>query len=101
MDADVVDLSLLTPTEAVGRVSGTVDFAELPRIGELVSLARCGTPTRWLLGAACGHTRRSFPVRERTLSLADIVVWPLQAIVGLCPPAASRQLAPWAAQIKR
>lgn len=33
-----IDISLLTPTSAVGRIHGALELAHLPRIGETVSL---------------------------------------------------------------
>ena len=39
-----IDISLMTLTSAVGRVSGELEFAELPRAGELVSFQRVAVP---------------------------------------------------------
>ena len=33
-----IDISLLTPTSAVGRIHGALELAQLPRIGETISL---------------------------------------------------------------
>ncbi len=73
-----VDASLLTPTSAVGRVSGRIECVELPRVGEIVSLARAADPNAGFSGQlAVEHVLQSSSVNEGEpmLSLADIVAF--------------------------
>ena len=45
-----IDVSLLTPTSAVGRVSGPIELTALPRVGDLVSLERAANPSAGFSG---------------------------------------------------
>lgn len=45
-----VDISLLTATAAIGRVSGPLEFIFLPRVGETVSLCQAVDPTAGFSG---------------------------------------------------
>jgi hypothetical protein len=38
-----IDISLLTPTSAVGRIYGAIELAHLARVGETISLADAAT----------------------------------------------------------
>ena len=71
-----IDISLFTPTSAVGRVSGTMEFPLLPRVGEIVSLGDAVVPGAEFSGQlAVTHVIHS-PTssgQEPMLSLADIV----------------------------
>ena len=71
-----IDISLLTPTSAVGRISGAMDLPLLPRVGELVSLGQAAVLGAEFSGQlAVTHVihRPTSSGHEPLLSLADIV----------------------------
>jgi len=81
-----IDISLLTPSTAIGRVSGPMEFPSLPRAGELVSLNRAIVPNAGFSGQiAVEHVIHS-PTEsghEPMLSLADIVSPTAEAAVSI------------------
>ncbi|WP_234086323.1 hypothetical protein [Azonexus sp. R2A61] len=71
-----IDISLLTPSTAIGRVSGPMDFPSLPRTGELVSLSSAVVPNAGFSGQIAVQQVIHSPTmsgQEPMLSLADIV----------------------------
>jgi hypothetical protein len=70
-----VDISLLTATSAVGRVSGAMEFAQLPRVGETVSFWLVVEPTSGFNGQLTVEHVIHAPntVSKTMLSLSDIV----------------------------
>jgi hypothetical protein len=81
-----IDISLLTAASAVGRVSGAIEFPVLPRVGELVSLARGVVPSAGFSGQlAVEHVIHS-PTesnQQPMLSLADVTLQNREAAIAV------------------
>lgn len=70
-----IDISLKTPTSAVGRIYGAIEIANLPRIGETVSLSDAATSEAAFNGhLVVEHVIHSVgETAKPMLSLSDIV----------------------------
>ncbi|RYY86594.1 MAG: hypothetical protein EOO15_14115 [Chitinophagaceae bacterium] len=70
-----IDISLLTPKSAVGRLYGAIELAHLPKIGETVSLPIAASADAGFNGhTVVEHVIRSIGTSARPLlSLGDIV----------------------------
>jgi hypothetical protein len=70
-----IDISLFTPTSAVGRIYGEIEFSILPRVGEVIDLSRATSAEASFNGQlVVQHVIHSVGATSTpTLSLSDLV----------------------------